>query len=56
MKEILKQPTRLSLRHRESKSKEEQQLLRQVAKLFIGDGDVLNHKKRNNSKSSYHIL
>ena len=38
VKKILKQPARLSVRHR-SKSKELQQLLRQKAKLFISDND-----------------
>ena len=43
VKEILKQPARLSCRNRRSESKEVQQLLRQESKLFIS-GDVLYRK------------
>ena len=46
VKEILKQPAILSPRHRRSKSKEVQQLLRQEAKLFITDDDVLYRKNK----------
>ena len=44
MEEILKEPTRLSPRHRRSESKEVQQLLWKEAKLFISDDDVLYRK------------
>ena len=43
VKEILKQPARLSCRNRRNESKEVQQLLRQESKLFIS-GDVLYRK------------
>ena len=46
MKEILKQPTRLSPRHRRSESKEVKQLLQQKANLFISDDDVLYRKNK----------
>ena len=46
MKEILKQPARLSPRHRRSESKEVQQLLWQGAKLFISDDEVLFRKNK----------
>ena len=46
VKEILKQQTRLSLRHRRSESKEVQQLLRQEAKLFESDDDALYLKNK----------
>ena len=47
VKEILKQPTRLlSPKHRKSESKEVQQPLRQEAKLFISDDDVIYRKNR----------
>ena len=46
VKEILKQPTRLSPRHRRSDSKEVQQLLWKEGKLFISDDDVLYHKNK----------
>ena len=46
VKEILKQPARLSSSHRRSESKKVQQLLRQEAKLFIRDDDVLYLKTK----------
>ena len=50
MKEILKQPARLSPRNRRSESKEVQQLSQQEAKLFISDDDVLYHKSKEQHK------
>ena len=52
VKEILKQPARLSPRHRKSESKKVQQVLRQEAKLFISDDDVLYRK----NKEHYQVI
>ena len=53
MKEILKQPTRLSTRYRRSESKEVKQLLREEAKFFIGDDDVLYRIKSNTNGNNF---
>ena len=65
--QILKQPARSSFRHRRSEPKEIQQLLRQEAKLFISDDDVLYRKNKeqhqvflphanSDSNSTYNII